>query len=79
MRVSSASTRWGSASRDGSIRLNWRLIHFDTAIIDYVVVHELAHLLEMNHGARFWAHVARILPDYAARRRTLKSTVLPPW
>jgi predicted metal-dependent hydrolase len=79
MRLSAARTRWGSASRDGSIRLNWRLIHFAAPIIDYVVVHELAHLLEMNHGARFWAQVRRVLPDYAERRAVLKATVLPPW
>ncbi|TAN12577.1 MAG: M48 family peptidase [Burkholderiaceae bacterium] len=79
MRLTSARTRWGSASRDASIRLNWRLIHFDPPVIDYVVVHELAHLLEMNHGARFWAHVARVLPDYTERRQVLKTAVLPSW
>ena len=52
--LSSASTRWGSASADGSIRLNWRLVHFALPVIDYVVAHELAHLREMNHSAAFW-------------------------
>lgn len=79
MRLMSARTRWGSASKDASIRLNWRLIHFAEPVIDYVVVHELAHLLEMNHGARFWAHVERVLPDYAERRQALKTAVLPAW
>jgi predicted metal-dependent hydrolase len=72
LRLSSAQTRWGSASADGSIRLNWRLIHFAPAIIDYVVAHELAHLREMNHSPRFWAVVGSVLPDYEAARRSLR-------
>ena len=55
--LSSARTRWGSCSLKTGIRLNWRLIHFPEHIIDYVIVHELAHLREMNHGHRFWAIV----------------------
>ena len=77
--LSSAGTRWGSASVDGSIRLNWRLIHFGEPIIDYVVVHELAHLREMNHSPRFWQHVESVLPDYAARRGALRQETLAPW
>lgn len=77
--LSSAGTRWGSASADGSIRLNWRLIHFRLPIIDYVVVHELAHLREMNHSPRFWQHVQDVLPDYAERRGELKDEALPGW
>ena len=77
--LSSAGTRWGSASADGSIRLNWRLIHFSEALIDYVVVHELAHLREMNHSARFWQHVQDVLPDYGERRGALKESVAPTW
>lgn len=79
MSLSSAGTRWGSASADGSIRLNWRLIHFEQAIVDYVVVHELAHLREMNHSPRFWQHVQAVLPDYAERRSALKNEALPRW
>jgi len=67
--LSSAQTRWGSASADGSIRLNWRLVHFGLPVIDYVVTHELAHLREMNHGPRFWAVVGSVVPDYRAARR----------
>src|SRR5690606_37267998 len=52
--LSSAQTRWGSASADGSIRLSWRLVHFAMSTIDYVVAHELAHLREMNHSPRCW-------------------------
>ncbi|HMN21743.1 MAG TPA: SprT family zinc-dependent metalloprotease [Ottowia sp.] len=77
--LSSARTRWGSASADGSIRLNWRLIHFSPALIDYVVVHELAHLREMNHSARFWQHVESVLPDYGERRGALREALAPAW
>lgn len=77
--LSSAGTRWGSASADASIRLNWRLVHFSQPVIDYVVVHELAHLREMNHSPRFWQHVQAVLPDYAERRSALKNEVLPRW
>lgn len=71
--LSNASTRWGSASRDGSIRLNWRLIHFNLPVIDYVVVHELSHLRVMDHSPQFWDTVRSVVPDYAALRGQLKS------
>jgi len=70
--LSSARTRWGSCAPDGSIRLNWRLVHFPLEIVDYVVAHELAHLQEMNHGPRFWATVERLLPEFEHARRQLK-------
>jgi hypothetical protein len=70
--LSSASTRWGSARNDGHIRLNWRLIHLPISQIDYVVVHELAHLREMNHSPRFWETVGEVMPDYAQRRQALR-------
>ncbi len=72
MSLSSASTRWGSARSDGHIRLNWRLIHLPISQIDYVVVHELAHLREMNHSPRFWETVGEVMPDYAQRRQALR-------
>jgi len=77
LRLSSAQTRWGSASADGSIRLNWRLVHFALPTIDYVVVHELAHLREMNHSPRFWDVVRSVMPDYGSARDALKDDVLP--
>lgn len=77
--LSSARTRWGSASADGSIRLNWRLMHYAPTLIDYVVVHELAHLREMNHSPRFWRIVEGVLPDYATRRRQLRAQPAPLW
>ena len=72
MTLSSAGTRWGSCSVEGSIRLNWRLIHYALPLIDYVVAHELAHLLEMNHSARFWAAVESVYPDYDGAKAALR-------
>ncbi len=77
--LSSAGTRWGSASADGSIRLNWRLIHFKQSVIDYVVVHELSHLRVMDHSPRFWDTVRAVVPDYAALRSQLKDEGAPRW
>ncbi|MDR2506904.1 MAG: M48 family metallopeptidase [Candidatus Accumulibacter sp.] len=70
--ISNARTRWGCCSLKTGIRLNWRLLHFPLRLIDYVVVHELAHLREMNHGKRFWAIVGGALPEYRALREELK-------
>ena len=75
--LSSASTRWGSASANGSIRLNWRLVHFGLPVIDYVVTHELAHLREMNHGPAFWEVVRAALPAYEEARGALRTELLP--
>jgi predicted metal-dependent hydrolase len=77
--LSNASSRWGTASADGSIRLNWRLIHFKQDVIDYVVVHELSHLRVMNHSPQFWETVGSLVPDYQQRRHTLNEEVLPQW
>jgi predicted metal-dependent hydrolase len=77
--LSSAGTRWGSASADGSIRLNWRLIHFRQSVIDYVVVHELSHLRVMDHSPRFWDTVRAVVPDYAELRGQLKDDAIPRW
>jgi len=79
MRLSNAGTRWGSASADGSVRLNWRLIHFHQPVIDYVVAHELSHLRVMNHSPQFWDTVASVVPDYATLRRQLKQDGIPLW
>ncbi|MBV8469066.1 MAG: M48 family metallopeptidase [Burkholderiaceae bacterium] len=76
LRLSSAQTRWGSASADGTIRLNWRLVHYAPAIIDYVVVHELAHLREMNHSPRFWDVVRSVMPDFETARGLLREESL---
>jgi len=71
--LSSAATRWGSCSTRSGIRLHWRLIHLEPALIDYVVAHEVAHLAEMNHSPRFWAVVERLYPDWRAARAALRS------
>ena len=73
LHLSNAKTRWGSACATGSIRLHWRLIQLPPELLDYVVVHELAHLHEMNHSPRFWAIVAQHCPDYLRLRKTLKT------
>ncbi|HEY6510660.1 MAG TPA: SprT family zinc-dependent metalloprotease [Burkholderiaceae bacterium] len=75
--LSSAATRWGSASADGAIWLHWRLIHFTLPVIDYVVAHELAHLREMNHSRAFWEVVRSVVPDYQRARRTLDDSPVP--
>ena len=77
LRLSSASTRWGSASASGTIRLNWRLIHLKLSMVDYVVVHELSHLRHMDHSPQFWDVVASILPDHQQRRQALKRAAVP--
>ncbi|QXZ09297.1 M48 family metallopeptidase [Comamonas sp. Y33R10-2] len=79
LRLSSASTRWGSATSGGVIRLNWRLMQHSPQIIDYVVVHELAHLHHMDHSPKFWAVVAQVLPDWKQLRKALRNKPLPAW
>lgn len=73
IKLSAAKTQWGSCTSRGTVRLNERLIHLPLRLVDYVVVHELAHLREMNHSAAFWAVVHGACPDYAGLRRELKA------
>ena len=70
--VSDTRTRWGSCSADGSIRLHWKLTRAPTEVLHYVALHEAAHLLELNHSARYWAHVTRLMPGWPAHRAWLK-------
>jgi predicted metal-dependent hydrolase len=77
--LSSAGTLWGTAHSDGSIRLNWRLVHFRLAVIDYVVAHELSHLRVMDHSPRFWDTVRSVVPNYPELRAHLKDEALPAW
>ena len=65
-------TRWGSCSSKGNLNFNWKLVLLDPELLDYVVVHELAHRREMNHSAAFWKVVEAELPDYWERRARLK-------
>ena len=73
VKINGAKTRWGSFSAKKSMNFSWRLMMADDDVINYVVVHELAHLKEMNHSPRFWAVVADILPDYKQRQARLKT------
>lgn len=70
--LSNARTRWGSCTSRGAVRLNWRLIKAPPAVIDYVVVHELAHIIELNHSPAFWEIVASACPDFREQRAFLK-------
>ncbi|MGB9893381.1 MAG: M48 family metallopeptidase, partial [Candidatus Saccharicenans sp.] len=72
-RLSSARSRWGSCSARKTISLTWRLIMAPPQIIDYVIIHELAHTREKNHSRAFWNLVAQYVPDYKSKRRWLKS------
>ncbi|MCZ4304266.1 SprT family zinc-dependent metalloprotease [Zoogloeaceae bacterium G21618-S1] len=69
--LTQARTRWGSCSARG-IRLHWRLIHLSPDLIDYVVAHEVAHRVHMNHSPRFWALVAQVIPDVGGARLRLR-------
>ena len=71
--LSNAASRWGSCNSKKEIRLNWRLLQAPPHIINYVVCHELAHIKEMNHSAKFWATVASIFPDYKSAEKELKA------
>jgi len=73
VKINSAKTRWGSCSAKKSLNFSWRLIMADDDVIDYVVVHELAHIIELNHSKRFWTIVQSILPDYKERQKRLKA------
>ena len=70
--VRNQRTRWGSCSRRGTISLNWRLIQTPSFVQDYIHLHELAHLIEMNHSEKFWRQVERLCPDYQVAERWLK-------
>ena len=65
-------TRWGSCSREGNLNFNCLLMMAPPEVLDYVVVHELSHRLEMNHSARFWAQVEKVMPEYRVPRKWLK-------
>ncbi|MCL2564491.1 MAG: M48 family metallopeptidase [Defluviitaleaceae bacterium] len=72
IKINSAKTRWGSCSAQKSLNFSWRLIMACDDVIDYVVVHELAHIRQMNHSAKFWMVVEDVLPDYKERKARLK-------
>lgn len=70
--VKDTRSRWGSCTSDGRLAFSWRLVCAPPDVLDYVAAHECAHLLEMNHSPRFWAHVARLRPDWKRQRDWLR-------
>ena len=79
--VKDQKTRWGSCSSKSNLNFNWRLLLAPEDVLDYVVVHELCHLVHLNHSAAFWEMVEHVMPEYESRRRWLKAqgTVLMKW
>lgn len=73
VKLTNALTRWGSCSPRGTVRINWKLVMTPLEIIDYLIVHELAHLKHRNHSVQFWKTVEQILPDYRMHRKWLKT------
>lgn len=67
-------TRWASCSSKGNLNFNWKLMLMTPEVLDYVVVHELAHRKEFNHSTKFWSVVEKELPDYKERKKLLKKT-----
>ncbi|MBI2852146.1 MAG: M48 family metallopeptidase [Chloroflexi bacterium] len=83
--IRAAKTRWGSCSRKGNLNFNWRLVMAPESVINYVVIHELAHLREMNHSRKFWEIVTAFCPEWREHRQWLKDherdliSRLSPW
>lgn len=75
--IKSQRTMWASCSRRGNLNFNWRLADAPAEALDYVIIHELCHLRELNHSKQFWAHVADACPDYKAARRWLRDNSGP--
>ena len=78
MRVKNYKARWGSCSATGDISYNWRIIMAPRRVVDYVVVHELAHLVEHNHSPNYWKHVENVIPDCRTQREWLKHNANTP-
>ena len=72
IRIAGQKTRWGSCSSNKTLSFNWKLMLAPPKVLDYVVVHEICHLREMNHSPRFWALVESLMPDYKQQRKWLK-------
>jgi predicted metal-dependent hydrolase len=72
IKITSARSRWGSCSRDNRLSFSWRIMMASLAVIDYILIHELAHIREKNHSKKFWAYVESVLPDYKKHRHWLR-------
>ena len=72
--IKNASTRWGSCSSKGNLNFNYKIIYLRSALADYLIVHELCHLGELNHSKRFWALVKQMIPDYVKINKELRRT-----
>jgi hypothetical protein len=72
IRIAEQKTRWGSCSSNGTLSFNWKLMLAPPRVLDYVVVHEVCHLKEMNHSPRFWAYVEQLMPEYKEYRKWLR-------
>jgi predicted metal-dependent hydrolase len=70
--VSEPAKRWGSANADGTLRINWRVMQAPATVVDYVLVHELTHLVHQHHGREFWATMGRVMADYEERKKRLR-------
>jgi len=70
--IRNQKTRWGSCSSGRNLNFNYKLVYLSEALAEYVVVHELCHLKEMNHSKKFWALVEKLVPDYKEKRKRLK-------
>jgi len=74
--IKNHKTRWGSCSKDGNLNFNYRLALLPRELAEYIVVHELCHLRELNHSKYFWAHVGNILPNYKDLRKELRKKII---
>lgn len=74
--IRNQTSLWGSCTRSGNLQFNYKLLHLPKNALDYVVVHEICHLQEHNHGVQFWKLVAKVVPDYKAIRKSLRSYVM---
>lgn len=79
VRINGAKTRWGSCSGKNSLNFSWRLMLAPEPCVDYVVVHELCHILHHDHSPAFWQEVERVVPDRKLRQQQLKETALKRW